>query len=862
MPEKLLRTVGVALLSIFLVVGSLRPALAADAATWDEALAQAADANGAAEISFTSDIALTDQSQKLVVKAGNTITLSGQGTITGAGLPAIEVEPGGRLVLAGPTFTEAQFVVEGAMDFNSGTIRDTEVFGPVIFVKGGELNITGEAAFTGNNVSQQTGGPALNGVQGVRFSPITVYNGTLNISGGTISKNVGFLRGGAIGLWNVDGASTLNLSGGEVVGNLISHPRSNGGGGGVYAEESTVNMTGGKIAGNSTEMGGGLNVSGGTLVMSAGEITENNNGEYKGYGGGVLLLDANSTISGGKISNNLGTGVGAGVDAERGTLKISGGEFTGNNFGKAEGDGGGLRILKAETHITGGTFSKNISTNWGGGINFTGGTATIDGGVFTENIAEDSGGAISFSSKGKYVINAAIIRGNTAKGFYGGGGIFNDNQTELHINNALIRGNVIKNPRLVQAGNHPVSAQGGGLWNCPYGQTVMHITNGVAIFDNAAPDFGPQKEYKGAGDDFASIAKHEFSNKVPTSSEPVSLTERMLGGGERVWYQDGSVYGIHSNWSAADQLPRYVEGGDNQRIPYNEQMTVNKVFKSTPTDEAKQIAEKLATVRIEDNVATNVGISGGGLGNNGQLTFGTEDVWTLKIKKSWDSDDPQTRPDQVTVDVLVGGLKVDQVKLNEANNWQSEVLNFPNPATLIDASTGEKLPITFRESGADGYTLTFTESVDNDTKVYTYSLVNKKQTEVSVKKVWDDSDDAHKLRPTSITVELLNHGEPAGKQLELSAENGWQGSFEKLPAYLEGKPAEYSVREVAVKNYQAEVTGDVKSGYVITNKVEPPPSTPPKPGVPKTGDFGWQFAALAGLIVAGGAAIALRRRRK
>ncbi len=818
MPEKLLRTVGVALLSIFLVVGSLRPALAADAATWDDALAQADAANGAAEISFTSDIALTDQSQKLVVKAGNTITLSGQGTITGVGLPAIEVEPGGRLVLAGPTFTQAQFVVEGAMDFNSGTIRDTEVRGPVIFVKGGELNITGTAAFTGNDVSQGSGTPGPDGVQGDDFAPITVYNGTLNLSGGTISKNVGLVRGGAIGVWPGEGSSTINLSGGEISDNRVTNPRLYGYGGGIYADSAAVNISGGKIAKNVTERGGGLMVNKGTFNMSAGEITENNNGDFEGYGGGILVMNATS-------------------------------------------------------HVTGGTVSNNSANGFGGGIDFTGGQATIDGGTVSGNTALKSGGGISFAGKeASFTINAITVSGNIAKGFWGGGGIYNDNNSTLTmLNTAIINNAIAEKTYLIGAGGHPVSKQGGGLWNCPSGSSVFNITNGVAIFDNKAPDAGSNKEYAGAGDDFASVTEH-FAG-TPKEGQPVTLSQRLLGGGERIWYQDGSLYGIHGNWAKEKQLPRYLEGGENNRIPFDTAINENKVFKSVPENDSKELAKKLATVVIEGNVVGNdvsyghaaqagLGISGGGITNNGKLIFGTEDTWKLKINKAWDSDDPNTRPEKIDVEVLVGGFKVDQVHLSKDNGWTAEVLNFPNPETLIDATTGKKLPITFRESGADGYTLTFTESVDNDTKVYTYSLVNKKQTEVSVKKVWDDSDDAHKLRPTSVTVELLNRGEPAGKQLELSAENGWQGRFEELPAYLEGKPAEYSVREVAVKNYQAEVTGDVKSGYVITNKVVPPPSTPPKPGVPKTGDFGWQFAALAGLIAAGGAAIVLRRRRK
>ncbi|MGV2516765.1 UNVERIFIED_CONTAM: collagen-binding protein, partial [Bacillus subtilis] len=112
---------------------------------------------------------------------------------------------------------------------------------------------------------------------------------------------------------------------------------------------------------------------------------------------------------------------------------------------------------------------------------------------------------------------------------------------------------------------------------------------------------------KGAGHDFASIIKHEFDE--PVAGHAVKVTERMLGGSPRAWYQDGSIYGIHGNWSAKGKVPRYSADGDNTAIKPNEKVTNNIAFKSVPTPDAKAIAEILATVKITDNVATGTGIS-------------------------------------------------------------------------------------------------------------------------------------------------------------------------------------------------------------------------------------------------------------
>lgn len=804
-----------ATLAVIVALGSTSPAAAEGVTTWDDLVAKAA--SGQNDLTVTGDLTLTDQSKPLVVPKGAELTLKGAGTVTGINRTAVEVKSGGKLNLAGPSFTKTQFTVNGDLNFSAGSIHDSDPAGPVIFVDGGTFTMSGAADFSKNTTPEDKVANAVmpEGVDAKKLAPITVYNGTVTINGGTVKGNQGLQKGGALGVWgSAEKSATLNIEDGEIAENSVQHSRLYGFGGALYTQRTNVNISGGNIHGNSTEYGGAMVMENGSLDISSGTLQDNKRSEYSGAGGALYL-------------NNVKT-------------KISGGTFKGN-LGSDEG-GGAIKIINSDLHITGGNFTENECLHWGGAINVMGGTVKIDGGSFAGNTASASGGALSLSGgKKKYdgaqgIINAGYFANNTAKGFYGGGAIYNDNNSKLTINNSLIRNNTIKDAFIIGAGNHLPSKQGGGVWNCPFGTTVMNITQGVAIFDNKADNAGTEGQYKGAGDDFLSVSTHEFGEKTPTAGQPVKLSERMLGGGERVWYQDGSTYGIRLNWDQGRQLPRYVEGGNNQRIAYNKEINDNKAFKSVPSKDSKALAEKLARVVVENNVATRTGFSGGGIGNNGLLTFGSPEKWKLKVKKSWAGDDPEQRPSKITLDVLVGGLQVDQVELSEENNWTAAVENFPDPDTLIDAKTGEKLPITFREhdeSGKqlDGYQLVVTgESKDEGTKTYNISVVNKMTTEVEVSKKWANPDgtcpDA-----SQIEVQLLTNGKATDKKLTLNAANSWKGKFEDLPKYIDGKLAKYTVSEVEIKGYRSEVSGDASKGFTITNTctVPPPTTTPPPP---------------------------------
>jgi len=154
------RSFGILLATVLATVGlSGGVAQAADITSWDDVIATV---NGlgdgeSTELSIASEITVEDGADPLVVPAGKQVTFTGSGKISGNGSPLFTVEEGGALTLSGPTFTNAQFSVAGKMSLVSGAIRDTAVTGPVVFVNGGTLTIGGDAEFSGNNVSDESG---------------------------------------------------------------------------------------------------------------------------------------------------------------------------------------------------------------------------------------------------------------------------------------------------------------------------------------------------------------------------------------------------------------------------------------------------------------------------------------------------------------------------------------------------------------------------------------------------------------------------------------------------------------------------------------------------------------------------------
>ena len=268
---------------------------------------------------------------------------------------------------------------------------------------------------------------------------------TVNMSGGYVCGAFGSGDGAGIMVSNEKGrASTLKLTGGVIAGNSANS------GGGVYARYSEVAITNGIISGNSTlnvGLGGGIMASGGSVTVSGGYITNNRMAKFCGtdgngcHGGAGLAANngAHVTISGGQITGNYSEEAGGGVyvtNLDQGGmawLDITGGYIASNVSYRSEG--AGIRVgQKVDAMINGTPGSRVYITNnccmsrfdWGGG------------GIFVQGCNEDA------SKAGRLFVYSSYISSNTAGGY------------------------------------------GGGVAVCPTGKTLVTNTEGTAIFGNSS----------------------------------------------------------------------------------------------------------------------------------------------------------------------------------------------------------------------------------------------------------------------------------------------------------------------------------------------------------------------------------------
>lgn len=167
---------------------------------------------------------------------------------------------------------------------------------------------------------------------------------------------------------------------------------------------------------------------------------------------------ATANLAGVSFMNNSAL-VGGAAISNRGTLRIAGGNFTGNTI---SGGSGGAIENSGKLQITGSVFNGNVSANSGGAIFIKGGEVEISDTVFNGNIANgdagNGGGAIAIQPNGNLKpvrIIRSVFNGNlTPKS--GGGAIFNNNsntspQAQLQIESSSFQGNLagvpISSPR-------------------------------------------------------------------------------------------------------------------------------------------------------------------------------------------------------------------------------------------------------------------------------------------------------------------------------------------------------------------------------------------------------------------------------
>lgn len=359
----------------------------------------------------------------------------------------------------------------------SGTANRAE--GAGIGMDAGTLDISG-GVISGNTLNAPIGFGA----------GIYVHDTVFGMSGGTVSGNVSCTSGGGA---FVDTGSTFTMSGGSIGGSAASDANTALSGGGLF-NFSTVNMTGGAILGNKTgttyvSQGGGVTNQGSFTMSGAASIT----GNTSPYGGGVsnsmdFYISGSATIDG-----NTSTICGGGVYSSTSDLfQINGGSISNNTSDR----GGGVYVNYGTADMTAGSITGNQATDSGGGIyDQASEPMSLSGGTISGNSAMMSGGGIVNNS----ILNMSggTISANTA--IVGGGGILNINI--LNMSGGCITGNTSPLGGGVCHVAGTFNLGGGALVarnNPVYLDTGTHITvtgalsNAPAawVVPTAYPDFG------------------------------------------------------------------------------------------------------------------------------------------------------------------------------------------------------------------------------------------------------------------------------------------------------------------------------------------------------------------------------------
>ncbi|MGI6032121.1 MAG: Cna B-type domain-containing protein [Coriobacteriales bacterium] len=326
-----------------------------------------------------------------------------------------------------------------------------------------------------------------------------------------------------------------------------------------------------------------------------------------------------------------------------------------------------------------------------------------------------------------------------------------------------------------------------------------HATTRIAVPNSGA-------EVGGAPEGTLQITKVVDGTTVPIEGVTFRVYQLTGAGGTHVsgWYEntDGTTSDYAEITTDANGLAKISDLEDGY---YEIEEVAGPDWVVLTTQKVQvQLTETAGVARTIPNsiVTGDIDATKAWLTADGSSDTGTHPTIYFKLYRAVSGGDP---------------VAVEGAELKELANGTTSVTWEGMP--LYD-NAGNKYTYSVKEVDADG----------NDYVPDSYSkqesgltVTNTHQTtSVSVSKVWNDNGDQDGLRPDSVQVQLYAGGEAYGNPIVLSADNGWGYTWAGLDKYSGGEAVEYTVEETNVPDgYTSTVTGDVSSGFTITNTHTP-----------------------------------------
>ena len=189
-------------------------------------------------------------------------------------------------------------------------------------------------------------------------------------------------------------------------------------------------------------------------------------------------------------------------------------------------------------------------------------------------------------------------------------------------------------------------------------------------------------------------------------------------------------------------------------------------------------------------------------------------------KKIWNDNNNQDgmRPASITIELLQDGKPMKPAKkavVSEKTNWEWSFEYLPKSYTQLADDGYNQVTIDHVYSIHEVKVPEYETQIQQNGNDYTVTNTHEVKTvNLSGTKTWVDNNNAHGLRPQSITIWLTANGievENSRKTITpttVGEEQVWSWTYENLPKYKNGREIKYAIREMPVLGYTTSYSED------------------------------------------------------
>ena len=200
----------------------------------------------------------------------------------------------------------------------------------------------------------------------------------------------------------------------------------------------------------------------------------------------------------------------------------------------------------------------------------------------------------------------------------------------------------------------------------------------------------------------------------------------------------------------------------------------------------------------EDPIANYDSVVTGNAANGFTVTNTNTEKTAVDVTKTWVG----TPAASVTIKLFADGIEKETVTLTAADNWTHTFANLDKYA-----ADGHEIVYTVDETPVTNYTKAISGDAANGFTI-TNTITGK--VNIPVTKVW--------VGPEASSAKVTLYADGVEKDsVTLNAANNWVHVFANLDKYNNGTEIVYTITEEPISNYDSAITGDVATGFTVTN---------------------------------------------